>query len=84
MKKIVCAFTGHRPKKFPWKYNESDADCVALKEVLFDQIRRLVDRGVTEFLSGMAEGIDYEKRKVMRSKVLYATQKNSRQRNHFA
>ena len=23
-----CAFTGHRPKKFPWGYNEADARCV--------------------------------------------------------
>ena len=29
-----CAFTGHRPKSFPWKYNEADRECVLLKEVL--------------------------------------------------
>lgn len=29
-----CAFTGHRPRKFPWGYNEDDARCVALKETL--------------------------------------------------
>lgn len=31
---ICCAFTGHRPKKFPWKYDEKDKRCLALKSVL--------------------------------------------------
>ena len=30
MEKIACAFTGHRPKSFPWKYDERDPDCVLL------------------------------------------------------
>ena len=60
-----CAFTGHRPKSFPWKYNESDLDCVLLKEVLAEQIKAIADRGVTDFFSGMAQGVDYEKEKVM-------------------
>lgn len=54
----TCAFTGHRPKSFPWKYNESAPDCVLLKEVLAAQIEALADRGVTDFLSGMAQGAD--------------------------
>ena len=58
MKKIACAFTGHRPKSFPWKYDESATDCVLLKEVLAAQINVLADRGVTDFLSGMAQGTD--------------------------
>ena len=58
MEKIACAFTGHRPKSFPWKYDESDSDCVLLKEVLTVQIKALADRGVTDFLSGMAQGTD--------------------------
>ena len=53
-----CAFTGHRPRKFPWKYNETDSRCVALKTVLMEQIRLLADAGVTHFLSGMAEATD--------------------------
>lgn len=53
-----CAFTGHRPKKFPWGYNEADARCVALKETLVKEISKLVDAGYTDFLSGMAEGAD--------------------------
>ena len=53
-----CAFTGHRPKSFPWKYNETAPNCVLLKEVLAGQTRALADRGVTDFLSGMAQGTD--------------------------
>ena len=53
-----CAFTGHRPRKFPWKYNETDSRCVALKTVLMEQIRLLADAGVTQFLTGMAEATD--------------------------
>ncbi len=53
-----CAFTGHRPKSFPWRYNEMDARCVALKETLAEQITRLAENGITEYLSGMAEATD--------------------------
>ena len=58
MKESTCAFTGHRPKSFPWKYNETAPDCVLLKEVLSEQIKVLADRGVTDWLSGMAQGVD--------------------------
>lgn len=54
----VCAFTGHRPKSFSWKYDESASDCILLKEILAEQIRALAERGVTDFLSGMAQGAD--------------------------
>ncbi len=49
---------GHRPYKFPWKYNETDSRCVALKSVLVEQIRLLAEAGVTDFFSGMAEVTD--------------------------
>ena len=54
----VCAFTGHRPNKLPWRYDETDSRCVALKEVLAEQITALVEAGFTQFLSGMAEATD--------------------------
>lgn len=54
----TCAFTGHRPKSFPWKYDETARECVLLKELLAAQITALAERGVTEFLSGMALGVD--------------------------
>ena len=53
-----CAFTGHRPKKFPWGYDETDSRCVNLKVALTFQIQKLVEAGVTDFYSGMAEGTD--------------------------
>ena len=58
MAEFTCAFTGHRPKSFPWKYDETAPDCVLLKEVLSAQIKMLADRGVTDFFSGMAQGVD--------------------------
>lgn len=53
-----CAFTGHRPHKFPWKYNEADSRCVALKATLTEQIKALVEAGITDFFSGGADGVD--------------------------
>lgn len=53
-----CAFTGHRPHKFPWKYDESDSRCVALKAALAEQITKLAENGVTDFYSGGADGVD--------------------------
>lgn len=54
----ACAFTGHRPNKLPWRYNETAEGCVQLKKVLSGQIKELVEAGITDFLSGMAEGTD--------------------------
>lgn len=56
--KTACAFTGHRPHKFPWKTNEDDPRCIALKKILTEQIAVLAETGVTDFFSGMAEGAD--------------------------
>ncbi len=53
-----CAFTGHRPAKFPWKYDEKDSRCIELKSVLAQQINNLAAAGVTNFFSGMALGTD--------------------------
>ena len=58
MNQSACAFTGHRPCKFPWKANESDPRCVALKAVLTEEIAALADAGVTCFYSGCADGTD--------------------------
>ena len=58
MIEVACAFTGHRPKSFPWGYDEDAPSCVLLKEVLASQISALAEQGVTDFLSGMAQGVD--------------------------
>lgn len=52
MNENACAFTGHRPHKFPWKSNESDPRCTALKAVLAEQVGSLIAAGVTDFYSG--------------------------------
>lgn len=59
MIETACAFTGHRPKTYPWKYDESVQECVLLKETLTRQIQALTEEGVTDFLSGMALGADF-------------------------
>ena len=61
----------HRPKSFPWKYNETARGCVLLKEVLAAQITALADHGVVDFLSGMALGMD-----LWSAKVVLDLQKN--------
>lgn len=53
-----CAFTGHRPHKFPWRYNEADERCIALKSALAEQIAALAKGGITDFYSGGADGVD--------------------------
>lgn len=54
----ACAFTGHRPQKLPWRGDEAAPGCVALKETLAAQIDALARDGYTEFLTGMAQGVD--------------------------
>lgn len=56
--KISCAFTGHRPQSFPWKYDEMAQECLFLKAVLTKEIEKLIDREVIEFFSGLAQGVD--------------------------
>ncbi|MBD5093379.1 MAG: DUF1273 domain-containing protein [Subdoligranulum sp.] len=58
MLKSICAFTGHRPAKLPWRYDETDSRCTALKEILQKQIEALAGAGITDFFTGMAEGAD--------------------------
>ena len=53
-----CAFTGHRPQRFPWRFNENNPQCVALKAVLTEQITILAKSGTTDFFSGMALAAD--------------------------
>ena len=54
----ACAFAGHRPQKLPWRFDETAPGCVALKETLAAQVAMLIENGYTEFLSGMAPGVD--------------------------
>ena len=53
-----CCFTGHRPGKLPWKYNEQDARCLALKRRMADAVEAAYEEGYRHFLCGMAMGCD--------------------------
>jgi len=58
MEKVTCAFTGHRPAKLPWRYNETAKECIRLKKILAVRINGLVKVGTTDFMSGMDLGTD--------------------------
>ena len=54
----TCAFTGHRPDSFKFKYDEDHILCQALKTALCRQIYAVCDMGVTDFYTGCALGVD--------------------------
>ena len=53
-----CCFTGHRPNKLPWGYDESDPRCLALKRRISDSVESAYEEGFRHFLCGMAQGCD--------------------------
>lgn len=54
----TCCFTGHRPAKLPWRTDEQDSRCLALKRSMEREIEGLYLRGFRHFISGMARGAD--------------------------
>ena len=57
-RELAVSFTGHRPPKLPWGYDESDPRCVDFKRRLRAEIRASYENGYRYFLSGMADGVD--------------------------
>lgn len=57
MKKVVC-FTGHRPNKFSFGYNENNIELIKLKALLINEIEKLYLLGYKVFLTGCAMGVD--------------------------
>lgn len=55
--KSVC-FTGHRPEKLPWGFDENDEACKLFKARIEREIEKAYDEGYRFFLSGMADGFD--------------------------
>lgn len=53
-----CCFTGHRPAKLPWRYDETDLRCRALKRRIRDAVEGAYEQGYRHFLCGMAQGCD--------------------------
>ncbi len=54
----TCSFTGHRPEKLPWRFDESDPRCVDLKLRLRQAIEQAYRDGFRHFMTGMARGTD--------------------------
>lgn len=57
-KSTTACFTGHRPQKLPWKFNENDERCLKMKKTLRIEIENAINRGYDTFLCGMAIGFD--------------------------
>ena len=53
-----CAFTGYRPQKMPWGFNEDDPRCEDFKHRLKDMILVMILEGYRHFISGAAMGTD--------------------------
>lgn len=52
------AFTGYRPQKMPFGFNENDPRCIDFKKRLHDTIESLIWQGYRHFISGGALGMD--------------------------
>lgn len=54
----TACFTGHRPQKLPWGYNEDDNRCIEMKYKLEKEIIGAIHKGYNNFITGMALGFD--------------------------
>ena len=57
-KNNTCCFSGHRPDKFPWKYDEKSTQCIQQKFRIELEIVKAVANGYNHFITGMAQGTD--------------------------
>lgn len=55
---FTVSFTGHRPQKLPWGYNEKDVRCLSFKNDLYSILQNAIQHNYYHFMSGMALGID--------------------------
>ena len=53
-----CAFTGYRPQKMPFGFDETDPRCIDFKKRVQATIQTLYDIGYRHFISGGALGMD--------------------------
>lgn len=54
----ACCFTGHRPQKLSFGYDEAHPACIELKKQLRDGIEAKIRGGCISFITGMAMGPD--------------------------
>lgn len=57
-KQMTVCFSGYRPEKLPWGYDEDDPRCAALKERLRQAVTDACEQGYRHFICGMARGVD--------------------------
>ncbi len=55
---LCCAFSGFRPQKLPFGFNEEDLRCVDFKQRIRCAVGTLVQSGYGHFISGGALGFD--------------------------
>ena len=57
-REYCCCFSGHRPVGLPWRSNESDPRCQAIKLELAARLEAIYSLGYRHFMCGMALGCD--------------------------
>lgn len=55
----ICTFTGNRPNKLPWGYNEECQQCISVKRKISDAVIAAIADGFDTFVCGMAQGGDF-------------------------
>jgi len=58
IKSKTCCFTGHRPQKLPWGFNEDDERCKEMISKATIEIEDAISKGYDTFITGMAIGFD--------------------------
>ena len=56
--KFSCCFSGYRPHKLPWGFNEDDIRCVKTSNNAKVKIATAIKKGYNTFYCGMALGFD--------------------------
>lgn len=57
-RQMTVCFSGYRPEKLPWGYDECDPRCAQLKQRLRRAVCAACDDGFRHFICGMARGVD--------------------------
>ncbi len=57
-RQMTVCFSGYRPEKLPWGYDEEDGRCAALKARLYRAAETACAEGYRHFICGMARGVD--------------------------
>ena len=58
LKSKTACFTGHRPQKLPWGFNEADIRFIKMKKKTKKEILKAIKNGYKYFICGMALGFD--------------------------